>query len=244
MIPGQSIVLCEGYHDRAFWKGWLKHLGCVDSTQDPMNRPVTRSEFGFQSPDGKFIRLVPCKGRGNILKTARMRLDDRQVEPTLRTLVINVDPDLDYMASGGATGLRVQDVLHQTRMVNAGAAIHADGWIEVDQGATRVWLVRWEANDASQVGIPRQQSLERLVCAAMAAAYPERAEPVQRWLDSRPNPAESGAKEFAWSFMAGWYAAHNCDAFYEIVWADPRLVGALRERLESADAWRVAASLM
>ena len=24
------VVLCEGYDDRAFWKGWLQHLGCKE----------------------------------------------------------------------------------------------------------------------------------------------------------------------------------------------------------------------
>ena len=26
----ESLVLCEGYHDRAFWAGWLGRLGCSD----------------------------------------------------------------------------------------------------------------------------------------------------------------------------------------------------------------------
>lgn len=26
----ESVIYCEGYHDRAFWMGWLGHLGCVD----------------------------------------------------------------------------------------------------------------------------------------------------------------------------------------------------------------------
>jgi len=26
----ESVILCEGYHDRAFWAGWLLHLGCTD----------------------------------------------------------------------------------------------------------------------------------------------------------------------------------------------------------------------
>lgn len=26
----ETVILCEGYHDRAFWSGWLLHLGCTD----------------------------------------------------------------------------------------------------------------------------------------------------------------------------------------------------------------------
>ena len=26
----ESWILCEGYHDRGFWAGWLTYLGCSD----------------------------------------------------------------------------------------------------------------------------------------------------------------------------------------------------------------------
>lgn len=26
----ESCIVCEGYHDRAFWAGLLLHLGCID----------------------------------------------------------------------------------------------------------------------------------------------------------------------------------------------------------------------
>ena len=26
----EAVVLCEGFHDRAFWAGWLLRLGCTD----------------------------------------------------------------------------------------------------------------------------------------------------------------------------------------------------------------------
>src|SRR5436309_2878174 len=106
-----SVILCEGYHDRAFWAGWLKYLHCIDS------------------------------------------------------------------------------------------------------GATKVALVRWEASDPDGPGLPQQQTLERLVCAALIAAYPTRAKSVQDWLDSRPQPPGTHPKEHAWSHMAGWYADQGCEAF-------------------------------
>jgi hypothetical protein len=31
----ESVIYCEGYHDRAFWMGWLGHLGCSDPGLPP-----------------------------------------------------------------------------------------------------------------------------------------------------------------------------------------------------------------
>ena len=40
----ESVIYCEGYHDRAFWAGWLTHLGCADpgvpSAGSSMRRPI------------------------------------------------------------------------------------------------------------------------------------------------------------------------------------------------------------
>lgn len=32
----QSIVLCEGFEDRSFWRGWLLHFGCIDPLAAPL----------------------------------------------------------------------------------------------------------------------------------------------------------------------------------------------------------------
>ena len=34
----ESVVLCEGYHDRAFWAALLEHLGCADPGRNPGKR--------------------------------------------------------------------------------------------------------------------------------------------------------------------------------------------------------------
>ena len=31
----ESVILCEGFLDRAFWAGWLEHLGCTDPGRQP-----------------------------------------------------------------------------------------------------------------------------------------------------------------------------------------------------------------
>jgi len=73
----------------------------------------------------------------------------------------------------------------------------------IDGGATLVSLIRWDTHDARTPGVPNQQTLERLVCAAICASYPLRGECVQSWLDSRQMPQALTAKEYVWSHMAG-----------------------------------------
>jgi hypothetical protein len=121
--------------------------------------------------------------------------------------------------------------------------MNPEGEIEVDQGATKVSLVRWEVSDPPAPGLPDKQTLERLASAALAAAYPARAASVQNWLDARPTPPAADPKEHAWSYMAGWYAEHGCEAFYSNLWNDPRVVAELESRLRSSGAWQIATTL-
>jgi hypothetical protein len=159
-------------------------------------------------------------------------------------LVVNVDVDTSATGSAQAsTGLRRQDVLREVQQLDSSAVINADGEIEVDGGATKVSLVRWEASDPPAPGLPDQQTLERLVSAALAEAYPARATSVQQWLDSRHAPPAPDPKEHAWSYMAGWYAESGCEAFYSKLWHDPGVVAALEARLRSSGAWQLATTL-
>jgi hypothetical protein len=249
----ESVVLCEGFHDRAFWDGWLTLLGCNSSGfkpgtpgapgVDPWGLKVGHGQFAYRSKSSRFVRVQHCKGRGNVLRLARLRLIERNTK-RLERLVINVDVDISVAGgASSATGLRQQDVLHQVQQVDPHASISASGDISVDGGATKVSLVRWETGDAPGPGLPHQQTLERLVCAALAAAYPARAAPVQNWLDARPVPPTTDPKEHAWSYMAGWYADHGCDAFYLNLWKDAIVVDQLEARLRASGAWAIAESL-
>jgi hypothetical protein len=123
------------------------------------------------------------------------------------------------------------------------AKVVGDSDVSLFGGATTVSLVRWQADDPVEAGLPAQQTLERLVCAAVIAAYPERAEPVQRWLVSRPKAPPAGPKHFAFSYMAGWYAEFGSDTFYQKLWKDEQLVVPLRSRLDACGAWRIAEEL-
>src|SRR5207247_8902599 len=107
----ESVILCEGFQDRAFWAGWLTYLGCSDEgyrpgsrgfpAPDPWGGKVLRGQFAYLSRGGSFLRVVPCGGKSFILPEARVYLSQRATKPLLR-LVVNVDPDVS--ATGTGTG--------------------------------------------------------------------------------------------------------------------------------------------
>jgi hypothetical protein len=251
----ESVILCEGYHDRAFWAGWLTHLGCSDpgtplpgsarrrKILDPWKDRVEGGQYAYLSKTGQFLRVIPCNGKSQILDTARDRLIQRTRKPVVR-LVLNIDADTTASGVQTATGLRVQDVEQFVRTnIDPGATRNAAGQIKVDGGNTLVCLIRWEVPDAPAPALPDQQTLERLACATIVAAYPARATAVQNWLGARPLPPAVDPKEHAWSYMAGWYAEHGCEAFYSNLWNDPNVVRELESRARSSGAWQIAATL-
>lgn len=103
------------------------------------------------------------------------------------------------------------------------ASLAPDGRIWLDGTTACALPLVWHTDDRSGMkGVPDKQTLERLVCAAMAAAYQGRAEHVQDWLDNRPPeddlPPVTG-KSYAWSYMAGWAAQFGVEGFLrEAIW--------------------------
>jgi len=252
--PCESVILCEGYHDRAFWAEWLKKLRCVDprDTAQPMLEPldvrdpwggrVIRGQFGFWNSKGAFIRVQPCDGKGNLLPEARRRLRARS-DRRLAHLVLCVDADLPAGLSNGPAPPTSANLAPVVREFDEQSRQNDDGeWI-LDNGGTLVSHVCWRTDDPSADALPETQTLERLICAAIAAAYPARSSAVTAWLRSRPDPPAPSVKEFSWSHMAGWYAEHGCEDFYRQVWRDDAIAAQLRERLTACGAWRVAAAL-
>ncbi len=248
----ETVILCEGYHDRAFWKGWLEHLDCTDpgikagksprtKVYDPFKDLVAGGQFAYYSRSGHFIRVRPCGGKDFVLRAARLRLRERASKKLTR-LVINVDPDTEQQPGAEATGLRIHNVQTIVQEFDREATL-VDDEIALDGGSTRVSLIRWGAEDnAATAGVPSQQTLERLVCAALVAAFPSRGTNVQAWLNTRDQPPPS-VKEFTWSFMAGWYADHGCEDFFTNLWRDPEIRGALESRLRASRAWQIAEAL-
>lgn len=249
--PRESYILCEGYHDRAFWKGQLLHLGCVDpgarpnglrgKIADPFGDFVGRGHFAFYSTTGTFIRVVPAGGKLLIPELLQTRLRESEIK-RLRRLVVNVDSDEHADGSPPTPPKLTFDQLKTlVRKLDAGATSNADGDIEMHDGQTKISLVSWGAPDPSTPGIPNQQTLERLICSALMAVYQNRGPVVQTWLESRPDAPPAGPKEYAWSYLAGWHAdAGSYEGFCSMLWNDGSIVDQLRPRLEACGAWRVA----
>jgi hypothetical protein len=245
MEASESIVLCEGFRDRAFWAGWLTRRGFAERRVDPWGKNVTRGQFGF-AVGQRFLRVLPAQGDEGVLQTIEPSLAGRSTRP-LDWLVVNVDSDAPDDDDGSRRAARVESVVARFHKVGplkeTGPAQYA-----LEDG-TRLGIVIWEASDAPHAELPAKQTLERLVCAATREVYPARAKAVAEWLAGRPEPEGGGcdpkhAKAFAWSHMAGWYSEHECDDFYQHVWRDDRLAAALEARLKGPGAVGLVASLV
>lgn len=224
----QHVILCEGYDDRAFWVGWLLRLGFKDLSlradssrtkrvEDPWGRLVSRGQFGFGTPGGAFVRLVPCDGGGNVAPTAAQFFKEHATHPVGK-LLINLDSD-DTL---GATSTSASDII---------ARILASGPASVE-----VCPIIWACQDLDAPGIPAKQTLERLVAASIAAAYPQRGPSVATWLAAEPRGGDSH-KHHALSYLAKWYAEHGADDFYKALWRDEATAEQLERRLRTGGAW-------
>jgi hypothetical protein len=241
----RSIVLCEGYDDRAFMAGWLTALGCKDPGEGTPRKPVTDPDRGtpirggvhaWTSNGGAFILVVPCYSDDKALEEVRNRLQQRTVERIDRLVVCLDDDGLGVDARRAAVGSRVAAAGGQRES-------GADGTWTMDTG-TVMSVVVWRADD-SGAGIPTKQSLERLVCAAICAAHGYRRDAIDVWLRGRPAPAPPAChKAFAWSHMAGWYAENRCDDFYHGVWRDEAIRTELERLLRATGAWEVVQALL
>jgi len=175
------VVLCEGYDDRAFWKGWLCHLRCTDALEssggplvlDPWNRRVSGGQYAFYSASGSFIRVVPCKGKEQVLRQTRTRLDERNTRDLVH-LVVNLDADEDASSDRDHTATLRQRVIGLLDSRQSPYEPDHGGNLLLDDGATMVSTVCWHASDPPDPELPDKQTLERLVCSAIISAYPER----------------------------------------------------------------------
>jgi hypothetical protein len=239
-----SVVLCEGFYDRAFWYGMLQHLGCrfereIANLSAPTNYRKAGGEYDGNTANANFVALRPIGGIKNTKRTLESVIRELP-KMAWDNIVICVDSDLDA-TKAGTNSWAMTDIQKWVAGVSPDieTAVTADGVLELNGGSTKVFLVYWETADAPSEGIPNQQTLERLVCAAMKEVYPERADEVQKWLNTRTNPPSTAMKEFSWSYMAGWYSEVGCETFYELIWKDENLRNAIIGRLEQKVYWGI-----
>ena len=210
---------------------------------DVRNVRVGQGQFYFRTPSGNGVRVVPCHGVKNIPESLERFLRQRNTSPFAK-LVINVDADDNAdKTANSASSLKPIAIENLVRAADANLQTTAEGTYAIDKGTAEIALIRWTAQDANISGIPNQQTLERLVCAAICTAYPQRGQHIQNFLNERHEPPKIGVKEFAWTHMAGWYAEHGCDDFYRCLWDDARVAAELKARLQSSGAWQIAEAL-
>lgn len=254
MNGNESAILCEGYYDRAFWAGLLSrfrftdpglspHTGERRPLNDPQGKPVRRGHFAFLSPTQRFVRIQPCHARANVLRAARIRLSQADTNP-LDFLVINRDWDIDVRNRAadmdGTDEQRIHDVANNLGLTHVSGVPYRFTYRHQN---TKVFIVDWRSPREATAGIPHQQTLERLVCAAIAAAYPDRAPAVEAWLRKRPSLPDEDPKAHAWSYMAGWWAHLGCDAFFRAIWDDAKIAEQLESDLKATRIWSVVESL-
>jgi len=240
----QSCILCEGYHDRAFWKGLLGFLRCESLggpgiiARDPQGKIVRGGEFAFRATRGGFIRIAPVQGRNKLLPLAKSRLNARMDEP-LRHLVINSDSDLHADGTPAPRGeLQFETILQMARSFDPNASKAAEHVISLDAGTCKIISFPWRSTDPPIPGVPNQQTLERLICSALAAVHKDRPAPLEAWLKSRPSPPPTNPKEHAFSYLAGWFAENGSyEAFCESLWNDRLIAAQLRGQLERQGVW-------
>lgn len=263
--PTFTVILCEGYHDRAFLAGvgiyllqWkepgVDDRGNRSTVMDPFGR-VAGGDFGYTHSSGARVRVRPCNGHSKIPDALKLLLNGRNTRPFDR-LVINYDGD-----KGGA-GSDFVERIHQSiegelRRCGVTPVVVQPGHWTFDEGKREVRTIIWrcahsEADPCDPTflpsGIPEQQCLERLICTASASIWPERMAAVGQWLSSRPSPTTRASKDgtipksHTWTLMGGWFAEHGCDDFFKEVWAHPELANTLKDLLREAGTWEVLES--
>lgn len=255
------VVLCEGIHDCAFWGALLMNLGCTKGALHPRGTGGT----GFASKAGAFISLRNLGGPVTWTHLAG-ELKFANTEP-ISDIVVVRDVDLlqdpfDFRAARKERKGQVLQAAQGLRLVDERSPDTC--WDPTTQTAsfplasqapvtTQVSLVLWGANARAVAGVPeplggvpQKQTLERMVCLAMARAYPAAAASVATWLDSRPVPpplSEHLHKAHVASYMAGWYANRDYKGFFTAVWKDARVAAELETMLRDAGAWDAAEQL-
>ena len=256
--PSQVVILCEGYHDRSFWAGWLETLGLhslYDPRKggqrpvDPWGKPVADGHFAFKGKAGRpFVRIRPCRGDAKVRDAFR---DVLKLRATEFASAIIAALDWDKIAepaspSAANAARRLENFLRQ--MEPAAKPSGNNRW-ELDDGA-HVYLIDWTLAPSAltpQAGVPRKTTLERLVCACLAEAFPLRAQAVEKWLATRPDMQDGDdidPKGYAWSYLAGWMANSGCDYFFRQAWQSPAIRQRLERKLTELGHWQAVCSLL
>lgn len=217
-----AVLLCEGYHDRAFWAGVLRERGWSDArdasgkAHDPLGKLVRDGRYAFRKNE-HFVVVVPCLGAPNIAPAARQQFLAAKLDTGRAGCIDQVVACFD--GDAGELG-SVQSIRDRWKEAFGATPPSTPSWT---QDGLRVDVLFLHSSD------PRYStSLDGLVASAFAEAQPERDHAIRSWLSDRPDPPAKPSKETMWSIMAGWFAEQGCDSFLQHgLWSD----AAVRERV-------------
>ena len=237
MSPIQRVILVEGFHDRAFVNGLLQRLGCLPlgasgkpPPLDPWGGKVMGGQYAFESKTKKFIRLMSIGG-GGFEKKVRTWAEESKTQPIDRLLIVpdsalppQVSPDAFIRSRRDAFGGLCEEVQYLSERSFSSRQIP-----RVDVGA-------WSATD-DLVGLPPKQTLERLVCAAIATTHRDWFMSATAFVSGRPSAPPPSGKEASMTLMAGWFSRWGSDGFFEAVWQDETLARELELRLRVTETY-------
>lgn len=232
-------ILCEGYGDRAFWKGLLNSYGWSEDRDLKFGgKKITGGRYAYRREEHALI-VTPCGGKTEMPNVFRNRLKRLNTDP-LSHIVVNLDADTDAYDEAPTTQKVegwVNKHAYPIETTQTGLSI------EAAQGKTHITWIVWGSLEKHK-RLPTLQTLEHMVCAAMLKAYPDRSIPVESFLAAEPMDEEPSAKNHAMSYMAKWAADRGSEDFFASIWEDQVLAAALKEIMQSTGAWQKIESLL
>lgn len=219
----KRFVLCEGPDDLNALRAIAQHLGWAQSIP-ATSAPGAGQErrVSLAAGDTQIDILVPSKksgatgeGKSALARTVAdaLRMLPPQVGPgdesSVGLVAVVFDPDDATVPSFHAE-------------VEKAVRVHATEWSFTGGASAGIWsaqravgeivevrAVHWRAPGGVVDGLPDQMNLERLLCAVLAAAYPQDVEHFERWLtEIREVSKAAGRKPGTWNAAIHvWLAA-------------------------------------
>ena len=210
----QRVILCEGPDDLDFLAGYFETRRTLKAkAADPWGRRLPTHHYTYTTSTGAFVKAYHCGGtRAQFRKMVDLLVQEHQTHP-LESLTIVLDDD------GESAEMEVARAIVSGLQAGFGAQLLGVDWHRVVLGS----------GDAATPGLPTKQTLERLVCAAMARVDPGRPPSVDAFLQSAPRGLASH-KNIAMAFAAKWTDCSRRD-FYKGIWADASLAAQLETQL-------------
>ena len=246
----ESAIYCEGYHDRALWAELLLHHGCSDPgirqgrtgrvpIVDPFGQIVRGGSFAFRTPREHFVRVVPTQGDANLWRVATQRLRGHETEPLAR-LVISSDLDASS-PDAVADALPIHE-----RLARYDIAAQPDGTSRArSSSGVVIHATAWRCVGNSGAGVPAKQTIETLLCHAIAEVHPRRAVNVETWLASRVDPPDVHPKAYSLSYLAGWFpSAGSMEGLIGRLFGDVEVRAALLRRIDAIGVGDVIRSIL